>query len=100
MMRRMTFEEFAALTSAGNLPPPLAALWHDHRGDWEAAHRAAQEDESEDGAWVHAYLHRAEGDASNATYWYRRAGRSVPQDAVTLPNEREAIARALLEKHK
>ena len=58
-----------------NLPAALAALWYDGRGDWNAAHEAAQSDEGRDGAWVHAYLHRKEGDAFNAGYWYRRAGK-------------------------
>jgi hypothetical protein len=100
MVARMTFEEFTALTSAGNLPAPLAALWHHHRGDWNAAHQAAQDDEGEDAAWVHAHLHRAEGDASNAAYWYRRARRPVPEAGTELTQEREAITRELLAKHR
>ncbi len=55
----------------------LLALWWDGRGDWERAHEVAQGIETKDGAWVHAYLHRKEGDTANAGYWYRRAGRSV-----------------------
>ena len=74
----MTLEEFQ---KSGNEPagltPPLRALWHDARGDWDAAHRIAQEDDSRDAAWVHAYLHRKEGDISNARYWYARAGRTA-----------------------
>jgi hypothetical protein len=74
----------------------LKALWHDARGDWEAAHEAAQAIEDETGAWVHAYLHRKEGDASNAAYWYRRAGRDVVR-GVALEEEWARIAAALLE---
>ena len=55
----------------------LAGLWWDARGDWTRAHESAQEDVSPAGAWVHAYLHRKEGDASNAAYWYQRAGKPV-----------------------
>src|ERR671935_64758 len=55
--------------------PPLVALWHDARGDWDAAHRAAQDVDDKDGAWVHAYLHRKEGDPGNARYWYGQAGK-------------------------
>ena len=55
----------------------LLALWWDGRGDWERAHEVAQAIENADGAWVHAYLHRKEGDTANAAYWYRRAGRPV-----------------------
>jgi hypothetical protein len=76
----MGFEEFR--DSLANHAPPaqlsqaLTALWWDGKGDWNKAHEFAQEDEGPDGAWVHAYLHRKEGDASNAGYWYRRAGKS------------------------
>lgn len=75
--------------------PPLArALWHDATGDWEGAHHVAQDVETADGAWVHAYLHRKEGDAGNAGYWYRRAGR--PAASGSLDAEWQAIATALL----
>jgi hypothetical protein len=79
----MTFEEFqeAAGEPAG-LTAPLRALWHDGRGDWNAAHRIAQEDDSRDAAWVHAYLHRKEGDTSNARYWYARAGRNAHRGSL------------------
>lgn len=79
------------------MAPSVRALWHDARGDWTAAHGCAQEDESAAGSWVHAYLHRKEGDAGNAGYWYARAGRSRPPAGMTLDAEWEAIARALLE---
>jgi hypothetical protein len=94
----MTFEEFRASLSAtsppANLPAPLVALWHDARGDWETAHRVAQDVEDDGGAWVHAYLHRKEGDLGNAAYWYRRANK--PRTAVALDQEWEEIARTLL----
>jgi hypothetical protein len=80
-------------------PPPgaslaLQALWHDAKGDWDAAHTCAQEQEDATGAWVHAYLHRREGDLANAGYWYRRAAKPVASG--TLEAEWEAIAGALL----
>jgi len=61
-------------------PPPnlgfaLTGLWWDGKGHWERAHESAQQDEGAAGSWVHAYLHRKEGDTSNAGYWYRRAGK-------------------------
>ena len=59
------------------LGPALRALWHEASGDWDAAHGLAQSEHDRDGAWVHAYLHRVEGDPGNAAYWYRRAGRPV-----------------------
>jgi hypothetical protein len=99
----MTFEEFnRAVTGGETLPPAgvsgaVAALWHDARGDWEAAHNAAQDDHSKAGSWVHAYLHRKEGDDGNAGYWYARAGRRVPAEGFMLEAEWEQIARALTE---
>lgn len=94
----MTLAEFRATLSSSapppDLPPLLGALWHDARGEWEAAHHLAQDIESADGAWVHAYLHRKEGDAGNAAYWYRRAGQPVAHDS--LDGEWARIAEALL----
>jgi hypothetical protein len=91
----MTLEEFRALPSAPtNLSIALQALWHDAQGDWEGAHTVIQNEEYGDGAWVHAYLHRKEGDIANAGYWYRRAQR--PQAKGTLEEEWEQIVTALL----
>jgi hypothetical protein len=94
----MSVDEFRQ--SSKGRPPPglhgaLLALWHDARGDWGAAHDAAQGDETANGARVHAYLHRREGDLGNAAYWYRRAGLTLPQCAVEA--EWEMIAGELLE---
>ena len=94
----MTLDELkAALDSAtppSGLPPLLLALWHDAKGDWNAAHGVAQDVDDTDGAWVHAYLHRKEGDEANAGYWYRRAGRF--HSRASLAEEWEQIASALL----
>ncbi len=60
---------------SSSLPPLLKALWWDAKGDWSRAHEVAQEIESPDAAWVHAYLHRKEGDSANAAYWYHQAGK-------------------------
>jgi hypothetical protein len=76
--------------------PALAALWQDAHGDWAKAHALSQEDAGAAGSWVHAYLHRKEGDLANARYWYARAGRTPPEKNVTLDAERDAIIRALL----
>jgi len=70
------------------------ALWYDARGDWHRAHTIAQDVDDAGGAWVHAYLHRKEGDLGNAGYWYQRAGRDVASDP--LDAEWERIAAALL----
>lgn len=72
----------------------LQALWQDAKGDWEAAHKLAQAQTDETGAWVHAYLHRVEGDLRNAGYWYRKAGK--PESTAPLKDEWEEIAAALL----
>ena len=61
-----------------NLRSPLQALWKAKAGDWDQAHELAQKAGNRDGDWVHAYLHREEGDMGNAYYWYKRAGRSMP----------------------
>jgi hypothetical protein len=84
----------SASTPPAGLSQPLLALWHDAKGDWDAAHRVAQDVDDQDGAWVHAYLHRKEGDDSNAAYWYRRAGR--PVCASTLETEWDQIVTTLL----
>lgn len=76
------------------LAPALAALWWDARGDWDKAHQCAQAKEDAAGNWVHAYLHRKEGDLANARYWYRRAGHDPATGA--LDSEWETIATALL----
>jgi hypothetical protein len=94
------FEEFLKFKDRGtipdDIPPLLQALLLDAAGDWDGAHRIAQEIYDSDGSWVHAYLHRKEGDLGNASYWYRSAGRTKP--AMSLEEEWEYIAVALLEK--
>ena len=72
----MTVKEFEA-ADGKEFTGALLALWWDAKGDWERAHEIAQDVSGADGAWVHAYLHRKEGDLGNAAYWYRRAGREV-----------------------
>lgn len=79
------------------LPLLLQALWYDAKGDWNRAHDIADGFTEPEGDWVHAYLHRKEGDQWNANYWYRRAGRSMPNS--TLEAEWQFIAEALLHKH-
>ena len=73
---------------APDLAPPLQALWWAAKGDWNKAHQIAQDDESADAAWVHAYLHRVEGDLGNAGYWYRRAGKPAAEDSLDAEWER------------
>lgn len=99
MSEQMSFADFMESAKSDATPPSplgnaLAALWHDWRGEWEVAHTLAQEAGGKDGAWVHAYLHRKEGDDANAGYWYRLAGRPAVQGNLT--EEWQQIARALL----
>ena len=82
----MNIESFKATLSRDE-PPELShalrALWWDAKGDWDKAHVSAQQDEqSPEGTWVHAYLHRKEGDNGNAAYWYSRAGKPVSREPL------------------
>jgi len=95
----MRVDAFARSLSAAAPPEranlALQALWWAGKGEWERAHRCAQQGEGDPGSdLVHAYLHRQEGDTANARYWYRRVGQSLP--AMSLPEEWNAIAAQLL----
>jgi hypothetical protein len=94
----VTLEILTASVARGEeppeLPPALRALWLDGTGDWSAAHELANEIAPPDGARIHAYLHRKEGDLDNARYWYRQAGR--PPFEGSLADEWSALARDLL----
>jgi hypothetical protein len=94
----VTLDDFKATlrqTSPPEVNPLLTALWHDARGDWDSAHRLAQDIDDATGAWVHAYLHRKkEGDPGNAAYWYRRASQPIASDS--LDEEWARIVAALL----
>lgn len=84
---------------SASLPPAkasvyLQALWYDAKGDWHKSHELIQDLPDKNAAWIHAYLHRKEGDIWNADYWYRRAARKRPQ--LTLDEEWEQIVAALL----
>ncbi|MEN3002093.1 MAG: hypothetical protein ABDI19_09675 [Armatimonadota bacterium] len=78
------------------LPVPLLALWYEAKGDWDRAHQLVQNDPTRESAWVHAYLHRKEGDLGNARYWYSRANRP-PADG-SFEAEWEQIAQTLLQQ--
>lgn len=94
----MTIAEFIRSTTEPSPPTqidaPLLALWLDARDEWGEAHAAVQDETTADAAWVHAYLHRKEGDISNARYWYQRARR--PESGKNLPEEWTEIATRLL----
>ena len=94
----MTLAELDAAVASRTPPPPTSpplvrALWLDAMGEWARAHTVAQDIHSDDGSWVHAYLHRKEGDLDNADYWYRKAGR--PAERGPLDEEWRTIAIAL-----
>ena len=94
----MTLDEFAASVAKPAPPsgfaPPVEALWWAAKGGWDKAHTLVMNDASREAAWVHAYLHRVEGDLPNAGYWYRTAGKPVCSDE--LESEWRAIAADLL----
>lgn len=96
----MSLTEFrASLASASppaDLAAPLEALWHEARGNWDRAHRTVMSARGRNAAWVHAYLHRKEGDRENARYWYDRA--QQPMASGSLASEWAAIASALLDE--
>ncbi|HEX9510762.1 MAG TPA: hypothetical protein VF939_09775 [Puia sp.] len=96
--KNMSAEEFRS-TLKEDKPPAgisgcLQALWYDGKNDWERAHTIAQDIETKDGARVHAYLHRKEGDSGNANYWYVRAGKTMP--GYSLEKEWEEMVKSLM----
>ncbi len=94
----MTLQEFHHSTVHDDPPKELSlaltALWWDAKGAWTKAHESAQQDEGPAGSWVHAYLHRKEGDSSNAGYWYERAGKTPARGS--LEEEWQEITTSLL----
>jgi hypothetical protein len=94
----MNLTAFTKSLEAGSpdkyLSPCLKALWFDGKEQWDQAHLVAQEIQDHNGAWIHAYLHRKEGDISNAQYWYSRAGKPMPDYA--LKQEWEELVTAFL----
>ncbi|MFT4112798.1 hypothetical protein [Silvibacterium sp.] len=76
------------------LAPLVEAMWWEAKGDWKRAHEIAQDIDTRDAAWVHAYLHRREGDDWNAGYWYRQAGR--PHAQIPMDEEWREITAELL----
>ncbi len=93
----MTFDQFNSSLEQ-HTPPEMSvylrALWYDGKGNWDYSHELIQDVQDRTASWIHAYLHRKEGDAFNARYWYNKAGQPVPEQ--TLQQEWEAIVKALL----
>lgn len=97
----MTAEELSESAATNDTPPegisPAAkALWYARAGDWDAAHDLCQDVSGAAGSWIHAWLHRQEGDLGNAGYWYTRAGRGMPGKNVTPEEEWMLIAGELV----
>lgn len=94
----MDLNDFKESIAANEVPAQasvyLQALWFDAKGDWEKAHELIQDLPDKNAAWIHAYLHRKEGDVWNADYWYRNAGKKRP--AVSLQEEWESLTAAFL----
>ena len=93
----MNFADFK-LSLKNNNPPDnisvyLKSLWFDAKGDWNKAHELADSIQDKNAYWIHAYLHRKEGDKSNANYWYNEAGKKIPD--YSLENEWNEIAEIL-----
>jgi len=95
----MNLAKFKQLLQEGGSPPQsmsdtLKALWYDNNGNWHTAHEIIQDIQSSDAFWIHAYLHRKEGDLGNALYWYNKAGQKKSEEE--LEKEWEQIAQHLL----
>ena len=92
------FKEFEQSLNASAPSPELSiylqSLWYDGKGDWNKAHIIIQDVVDKTAAWIHAYLHRKEGDVSNADYWYSKAGRKKP--TISLKDEWKEIVNILL----
>jgi len=96
----MKHEEF--LNSIKSTNPPdvslyLKALWHDKKNEWDKAHSIAQDIHDPYGSWIHAYLHRVEGDEWNAQYWYSKANRRMP--GIALAEEWEQLVNYFLDQY-
>lgn len=97
----MTTEELSQSARNDDDPPAglsveAQSLWHARAGNWDAAHDLCQDDPGKSGSWIHAWLHRQEGDLGNAGYWYSRAGREMPAKGVSPEEEWMGIARELV----
>ena len=97
----MNAEELAVSARNDDAPPEgitlcAKALWYARAGEWDAAHDLCQNVPGTAGSWIHAWLHRQEGDLGNAGYWYSRAGRGIPPERVSSDDEWMGIARELL----
>jgi regulatory protein YycI of two-component signal transduction system YycFG len=96
-MTVMSLDEFRQRIQS-SIEPAIStyalALWYDAKGDWRKAHQLIQDLDTIEAAWIHAYLHRKEGDRANASYWYHRAHQKTP--SYSLEQEWEELVKAFL----
>jgi hypothetical protein len=96
----MDFDGFKTSMQQQVMPSSLSlelqSLWHDGLNDWNKAHDIAQDIPHTNGSWIHAYLHRKEGDKWNANYWYQKAGKPMP--SYSLEKEWEELVRYFLKQ--
>ena len=96
----MDLEHFKKTLSDKNPPTGidanLKALWYDGKGHWDEAHNIVQASGNQIADWIHAYLHRKEGDLGNASYWYSRARKQNPN--LPIDAEWEELVKYLLSK--
>jgi hypothetical protein len=94
-MNFSTFKDSLSKSSPpANISVYLESLWFDGKGDWDKSHTIIQDVEDKNASWIHAYLHRKEGDTGNADYWYNKAGKKRP--SVSLDEEWEQMVNAFL----
>jgi hypothetical protein len=94
-MNLSTFKEsLSANEPPRNISVYLKSLWYDAKGDWDKAHQLIQDVDDKNASWIHAYLHRKEGDVANSGYWYSRAGKN--RSSLSLEKEWEEIVTALV----
>ena len=94
-MNLSTFKEsLSANEPPQNISVYLKSLWYDAKDDWDKAHQLIQDVDDKNASWIHAYLHRKEGDVANSGYWYRRAGKN--RSSLSLEKEWEEIVTALI----
>src|SRR5688500_12446994 len=96
----MDFDGFTSSIKQQTIPsslgPELQSLWYDCLNNWNKAHDIAQDIPDKNGSWIHAYLHRKEGDKWNANYWYQKAGKTMP--SYSLEKEWEELVRYFLKQ--